>query len=63
MKFIEPSQLTSPDAAARQFVEISNAAEVVQDGRVYIELVNGPARGSSKLVVPVVPVVLGSLSD
>ena len=42
MKFVEPNQFANPDAAARKLVEIANAIEAVQDGRVYIELVNGP---------------------
>jgi hypothetical protein len=42
MKFVEPNQFADPDAAARKLVEIANAIEAVQDGRVYIELVNGP---------------------
>jgi hypothetical protein len=42
MKFIEPSHLTDPDVAARKLVEIANAAEPVQDGRIYIERVNLP---------------------
>jgi hypothetical protein len=42
MKFIEPSHLTDPDVAARKLVEIANAAEAVQDGRIYIERVNLP---------------------
>jgi hypothetical protein len=41
MKFIEPNHFTDPDAAARKLVEIANASEAVQDGRIYIELVNG----------------------
>jgi hypothetical protein len=41
MKFVEPSRLTDPDAAARKLVEIANAIEPAQDGRIYIELVNG----------------------
>jgi hypothetical protein len=40
MKFVEPSGFTDPDAAARKVVEIANAIEAVQDGRIYIELVN-----------------------
>jgi hypothetical protein len=40
MKFVEPSHFTDPDAAARKLVEIANAAEAVQDGRIHIELVN-----------------------
>jgi hypothetical protein len=42
MKFVEPSNFTEPDAAARKLVEIANAVEAVQDGRIYIELINGP---------------------
>jgi hypothetical protein len=42
MKFVEPSQFTDPDVAARKLVEIANGIEAVQDGRIYIELVNGP---------------------
>jgi hypothetical protein len=40
MKFVEPSAFTDPDAAARKLVEIANATEAVQDGRIYIELIN-----------------------
>jgi hypothetical protein len=42
MKFVEPSNFTDPDAAARKLVEIANAVEPVQDGRIYIEKINGP---------------------
>jgi hypothetical protein len=41
MKFVEPSHFTDP-AAARKLVEIANAVEAVQDGRICIELVNRP---------------------
>ena len=40
MKFVEPSRLADPDAAARKLVEIANGIEAVQDGRLFIELVN-----------------------
>jgi hypothetical protein len=40
MKFIEPNIFADPDAAARKLVEIANASEAVQDGRIYIELIN-----------------------
>ena len=40
MKFVEPSHFTAPDAAARKLIEIANATEAVQDGRIYIELIN-----------------------
>jgi hypothetical protein len=39
MKFVEPSIFADLDVAARKLVEIANAVEVVQDGRIYIELV------------------------
>jgi hypothetical protein len=32
--------LADPDAAARKLVEIANATEAVQDGRIHIELIN-----------------------
>ena len=41
MKFVEPSTFADPDVAARKLAEIANAVEAVQDGRIYIELVNG----------------------
>jgi hypothetical protein len=41
MKFVEPSTFADPDIAARKLVEIANAVDAVQDGRIYIELVNG----------------------
>jgi hypothetical protein len=31
-----------PEAAARKLLEIANSVEVVQNGRIYIELINGP---------------------
>jgi hypothetical protein len=35
MKFVEPSHhFTDPGAAARKLVEIANATEAVQDGRI-----------------------------
>jgi hypothetical protein len=42
MKFVEPSNLTDPDAGARRLVEIASTVEAVQDGRIYIELINWP---------------------
>jgi hypothetical protein len=33
---------SDPEKAARTLVEIANTVEVVQDGRIYIELINGP---------------------
>jgi hypothetical protein len=42
MKFVEPSIFADPDVAARKLVEIANAIEAVQDGRIFIELINTP---------------------
>ena len=42
MKFVEPNRFTDSDAAARKLVEIANAAEAVQDRRIFIERVNCP---------------------
>jgi hypothetical protein len=40
VKFVTEHSFANPDAAARKLVEIANAAEAVQDGRIYTELVN-----------------------
>jgi hypothetical protein len=42
MKLIEPNHFNDSDTAARKLVEIANASEAVQDGRIYIELINIP---------------------
>jgi hypothetical protein len=42
MKFVEPRPYADPDVAARKIVELANAFEPVQDGRIYIEKINGP---------------------
>ena len=42
MRYVQPSQFADPEVAARKLVEIANAVEAVQDGRIYIELINGP---------------------
>jgi hypothetical protein len=36
MKFVSPSHFADPDAAARKLVQIANASEAVQDGRIYV---------------------------
>jgi hypothetical protein len=41
MKFVDVRPFADPAAAARRLVEIANATEAVQDGRIYIERVNG----------------------
>jgi hypothetical protein len=40
MKFVAARPFADPDAAARKLVEIAHAADAVQDGRIYTELVN-----------------------
>ena len=42
MKFVTGSPIADPDAAARKLVEIANAIEAVQDGRIHVELINAP---------------------
>ena len=40
MRFVQESRFADSDVAARKLVEIANGIEAVQDGRIYIELVN-----------------------
>jgi hypothetical protein len=42
MKYAEPRPLADPEKAARKLVDIANAVEAVQDGRIFIELINRP---------------------
>jgi hypothetical protein len=42
MKFATDRPYADPEKAARKLVEIANAVEAVQDGRIYIELINEP---------------------
>ena len=42
MKFVKPRPFANPDAAARKLMELANAFEPVQDGRIYIEKINAP---------------------
>jgi hypothetical protein len=42
MKFVAQRRFADPDVAARKLIEIANGIEAVQDGRIYIELVNAP---------------------
>jgi hypothetical protein len=41
MKFVEPRPYADPEAACK-LLEIANATEAVQNGRIYIERVNAP---------------------
>ena len=42
MKFAADRPYSDPEKAARKIVEIANSTEVVQDGKIDIELINGP---------------------
>jgi hypothetical protein len=42
MKFAADRPYSDPEKAARKLVEIANSVEAVQDGRVFIELLNWP---------------------
>jgi hypothetical protein len=42
MKFVDERPYADPEKAARKLLEIANTVEVVQDGRIFIELINGP---------------------
>jgi hypothetical protein len=41
MKFVAPRPFADPAVAARKLLEIANATEAVQDGRIHIEKING----------------------
>jgi hypothetical protein len=43
MKFVDPRPYADPEAAAQKLMEIANAVEAVRDGRIFIELINGPS--------------------
>ena len=42
MKFAAERPYSDPEKAARKLVEIANTVEAVQDGRIYIVLINAP---------------------
>ena len=42
MKFVGDRPFADPAVAARKLLEIANAVEAVQDGRIHIEKINGP---------------------
>ena len=42
MKFVTDRPLADPDAAALKLLELANAVEPAQDGRIYIEKINEP---------------------
>ena len=42
MKYAETRPYTDPEKATRKLLEIGNTVESIQDGRIYIELLNAP---------------------
>ena len=42
MKLITDRPFADPEKGARKLLEIANATEAVQDGRIHIEKINGP---------------------
>ena len=42
MKFAADRPYSDPEKAARKLLEIANAAQAVQDGRIHIEKINAP---------------------
>jgi hypothetical protein len=42
MKLTTERPFANPEAAARKLVELASGIEPVQDGRIYIELINYP---------------------
>jgi hypothetical protein len=42
MRLVDARPFADPEAAARKLLEIANGVEPVQDGRIFIELLNGP---------------------
>jgi hypothetical protein len=42
MKFASDRPYSDPEKAARKLLEIANATETVQDGRIHIEKINAP---------------------
>jgi len=42
MKFAIDRPFANPETAARKLLELANAFEPIQDGRIYIEKINGP---------------------
>lgn len=42
MKLVEPRPYADPETVARKLVEIASTIEPVQNGRIFIELINAP---------------------
>jgi hypothetical protein len=41
-KHVGDRPFADPEAAARKLLEIASGVEAVQEGRIFIELINGP---------------------
>jgi hypothetical protein len=41
-KFVQPRPYADPGVAARKLLELAHAFQPIQDGRIYIEVINGP---------------------
>jgi hypothetical protein len=42
MRYAEPRHYADPEKAARRLIEIVSNVEPVQDGRIFVELLNAP---------------------
>jgi hypothetical protein len=42
MKYVADRPFADPEASARKLIDLANAFEPVQDGRIYIEKINAP---------------------
>jgi hypothetical protein len=42
MRFVFNRRFADPEAAVHKLLEIANAGETVQDGRIHVEKINGP---------------------
>jgi hypothetical protein len=51
MKFAVDRPYSDPEKAARKLIEIANAVGPVQDGRIFIELINKAARPNTRLAL------------
>ena len=41
MKFVDARPFADPDITARKLIELANAIETAQDGRIHVEKING----------------------
>lgn len=52
MKHVQARPYANPEAAARKLLEIARAFNPIQDGRIYIEAINGPMLFQHKATPP-----------